>query len=88
METTRLSTKGQLVLPKGLREARGWGPGTEFTVRETDAGVLLRPVLSVPETTIDEVVGCLRYKGKPLAIEEMDAAIADEVVNEFERGRH
>jgi hypothetical protein len=45
-------------------------------------------VLSVPETTIDEVVGCLRYKGKPLAIEEMDAAIADEVVNEFERGRH
>jgi len=31
METTRLSTKGQIVLPKDLRSSRAWGPGTEFT---------------------------------------------------------
>jgi AbrB family looped-hinge helix DNA binding protein len=32
METTRLSTKGQIILPKGIRVSRAWGPGTEFTV--------------------------------------------------------
>ena len=34
METTRLSTKGQIVLPKTIRASRAWGPGTEFTVEE------------------------------------------------------
>ena len=32
METTRLSSKGQLVLPKAIREADHWGEGTEFSV--------------------------------------------------------
>ena len=32
METTRLSTKGQIVLPKAMRVSRAWGPGTEFTI--------------------------------------------------------
>ena len=43
METTRLSTKGQIILPKGIRVSRAWGPGTEFTVEETGNGILLRP---------------------------------------------
>jgi AbrB family looped-hinge helix DNA binding protein len=43
METTRLSTKGQIVLPKSLRTERAWEPGTEFTVEETCDGILLRP---------------------------------------------
>jgi AbrB family looped-hinge helix DNA binding protein len=38
MEITRLSTKGQIVLPKGIRASRAWGPGTEFTVEETGNG--------------------------------------------------
>lgn len=32
MENTRLSTKGQIVLPKAVRTSRAWGPGTEFTI--------------------------------------------------------
>jgi AbrB family looped-hinge helix DNA binding protein len=42
METTRLSTKGQIILPKAIRDSRAWGPGTEFTVEETGEGILLR----------------------------------------------
>jgi len=30
LETTRLSTKGQIILPKAIRSARSWAPGTEF----------------------------------------------------------
>ncbi len=30
--TTKISTKGQVVLPKVLRNRRGWGAGVEFIV--------------------------------------------------------
>jgi AbrB family looped-hinge helix DNA binding protein len=33
---TRLSTKGQIVLPKALRTAHRWNPGTEFIIQERD----------------------------------------------------
>ncbi|MBI3924594.1 MAG: AbrB/MazE/SpoVT family DNA-binding domain-containing protein, partial [Armatimonadetes bacterium] len=42
METTRLSTKGQVILPRSLRRAKGWQPGTRFTVEDVGIGVLLR----------------------------------------------
>ncbi|MDQ6707008.1 MAG: AbrB/MazE/SpoVT family DNA-binding domain-containing protein [Acidobacteriota bacterium] len=57
METTRLSTKGQLILPKTIRASRSWGPGTEFTVEETSDGILLRPAGRFPGTNLDEVAG-------------------------------
>jgi AbrB family looped-hinge helix DNA binding protein len=59
METTRLSTKGQVVLPKNIRASRSWGPGTEFTVEETSEGILLRPARPFPETDLEQVAGCL-----------------------------
>ena len=88
METTRLSTKGQIILPKNIRDARAWGPGREFTVEETREGVLLRPSRPFPRTSLDEVVGCLKYKGKPAALADMDAAIAREVKKRHDRGRY
>ena len=87
METTRLSTKGQIVLPKDIRTSRSWGPGTEFTVEETAEGVLLRPARRFPKTTLDQVVGCLRWKGKPATIAQMDASIAREVKRRHDRGQ-
>lgn len=32
METTRLSSKGQVILPKSIRDARHWAPGAEFEI--------------------------------------------------------
>ena len=43
MDTTKLSSKGQVVLPKSVRDQHGWGEGTEFVVESTAQGVLLRP---------------------------------------------
>jgi AbrB family looped-hinge helix DNA binding protein len=88
METTRLSTKGQIVLPKNIRASRAWGPGTEFTVEETSDGVLLRAARPFPETDLEEVAGCLRYKGKAKTVAQMNAAIAREVVRRHDRGRY
>ena len=88
METTRLSTKGQVVLPKAIRTSRSWGPGTEFTVEETAGGILLRPVRRFPKTTLDEVAGSLRWKGKPATPAQMRAAIAKEVKRRHDLGRY
>ena len=88
METTRLSTKGQIVLPKSIRSLRDWGPGTEFTVEATDEGILLRPAKRFKRTSLDEVAGCLPWKGKAKSVGEMKAAIAREVRRRHARGRY
>lgn len=43
METTTLSTKYQLVLPKGIREPLGLKPGQRFLVRVSDHRIELIP---------------------------------------------
>ena len=88
METTRLSTKGQIVLPKGIRLSRAWAPGTEFVVEETNDGILLRPAMRFPATTLKEVAGCLRSKRKAKTIEQMRAAISREAGRRHGRGRY
>ena len=55
MDTTKLSSKGQVVLPKSVRDEHGWGEGTEFIVETTPQGVLLRPKKTFPATRIDGV---------------------------------
>jgi AbrB family looped-hinge helix DNA binding protein len=88
METTRLSTKGQIVLPRGIRVSRAWGPGTEFTVEETGEGLLLRPATRFPETGLEEVAGCLRSERKSRTPAEMRAAVGREVKRRHDRGRY
>ena len=88
METTRLSTKGQIILPKGIRDSRAWGPGTEFTVEDTRDGILLRPAPRFPDTDLDEVAGCLRSKRRSGTPAQMRAAIGREVRRRHDRGRY
>ena len=88
METTRLSTKGQIVLPKGIRASQAWALGTEFTVEEPGGGILLRPARRFPDASLDEVAGCLPYKGKTKTLAQMRAAIRREVTRRHDRGRY
>ena len=81
MITTRLSAKGQLVLPAALRKARAWVPGTRFEVLATPEGVLLKPLAAAPAfapTTLDAVFGMARYTGPTRTLEEMNADVAAE----------
>jgi len=39
--TTTVSTKGQVILPKAIREQRHWDSGTRLLVENTQDGVLL-----------------------------------------------
>jgi AbrB family looped-hinge helix DNA binding protein len=87
--TTRLSTKGQVVLPKEIRRRRNWTPGAELVIEETPDGVLLKPARVFPETRIEDVAGMLhRPDMKPVSIEEMHEAIAEEARRRRARGRY
>ena len=88
MEMTKLSTKGQLILPKPIRDKHRWLPGTEFFVEETPDGILLRQARPFPPTRLEDVSGCLKYRGKPKTIEEMDRGIADAMKKRHARGRY
>jgi AbrB family looped-hinge helix DNA binding protein len=88
METTQLSTKGQIVLPKSIRDAKKWKPGMKFIIEETERGILLRPARPFPSKTVDEVFGCLKYKGKPATLKDMEDAIALGVKRRHALGRY
>jgi AbrB family looped-hinge helix DNA binding protein len=85
METTKLSSKGQVVLPKSVREAHGWAPGTEFTIESTPDGVTLRARSPFPRTKLDEVVGSAGYNGPAKTLGEMEAGIRSAVGKRFRR---
>ena len=76
--TTTVSTKGQVILPKAIRRALRWEAGTRLTVENTPEGVLLKPEPVFAETRLEEVFGCLAYRGTPKTLEEMDAGVLAE----------
>jgi AbrB family looped-hinge helix DNA binding protein len=88
METTRLSSKGQIILPKTVRDMHHWAPGTDFSVEDTGDGVVLRPIKTGQPSRLDDLVGSLRVKGSARTIEEMDAAIDAELRDRRDRGRY
>jgi AbrB family looped-hinge helix DNA binding protein len=83
--TTTVSTKGQVILPKAIRERHRWDAGTRLVVEDTEDGVLLRPARHFPETRPQDVYGSLPAKGKPKSIEEMNAGILAEARRRYAR---
>jgi AbrB family looped-hinge helix DNA binding protein len=76
--TVTLSTKGQLILPKSIRQQRRWDAGTRLIVEDTPEGVLLRQAPIFEPANPDEVFGSLKISGPPKTLEEMDAGILAE----------
>lgn len=85
METTKLSSKGQVILPKHIRTAHEWSAGIEFLVEDTPEGILLRPLKPFKPTRLKDVIGCAGYTGPAKTIEEMDAAIAVGIKAAYDR---
>jgi AbrB family looped-hinge helix DNA binding protein len=75
MSKTRLSSKGQVIIPKSSRAAHHWEAGQELVVIDTEEGVLLKPARPVAKSTLEELSGCLRYQGPAKSLEDMERAI-------------
>jgi AbrB family looped-hinge helix DNA binding protein len=76
--TTTVSTKGQVILPKTIRDQRHWPAGTKLIVEETPEGVLLKSMPAFAATDMEAVFGSLRPTGPALSIDDMEAVIAGE----------
>lgn len=74
--TSRLSTKGQLIIPKEIRDHHGWRVGTRLEIEDREDHVVVRVADGFSETTLDELFGCSGYDGPPRSLEDMEAAIA------------
>ncbi len=75
MKTTKMSSKGQVIIPKALRESHNWEEGQELIAIDMGDGILLKPKQLFPETTLDRVAGCLKYQGTPKSLGDMEDAI-------------
>jgi AbrB family looped-hinge helix DNA binding protein len=75
METTKVSSKGQVVLPKAVREDYDWPAGTDLAIERGPGYVKLRRNHGIRPTTIDEVAGMLKYDGPPVSLENMERGI-------------
>ena len=79
--TTRLSAKGQIVIPKDVRDAMGLAPGDRFEVVRYGQHIMLRrPDTRRQTITIGEATRRLReiikYDGPPITDEMIDMAAA------------
>ncbi len=76
MSIARLSSKGQLIIPKPMRKTHGWNTGQELEVIDTEEGILLKSRNPFKETHMADVVGSLSYSGESKTIAQMHEAIA------------
>jgi AbrB family looped-hinge helix DNA binding protein len=76
--TVRLSTKGQLILPKSIRQRLRWSAGTRLVVEDTAEGVVLKAAPIFDSASPEEVFGSLKVSGPPKTLQEMDAGVLAE----------
>ena len=89
MESTKLSSKGQVIIPKHIRSSYHWETGQELIVIDiarcnrfpeafdTGDGILLKPKAPFSRSTLSEVAGSLKYQGAAKTIDDMNAAVAN-----------
>ena len=75
--TTTLSTKGQVVIPRALRDALAWPDGITLAVEQHAQGVLLSAAKrQFAPTSAQAVRGCMNYKGPALSLQDIDEKAA------------
>ena len=81
MAMATLTNKGQITIPKGVRDSMGLHPGDKLEFVITEKGeALFRPVTK----KVDDVFGRLyKPEKKPVSIEEMDSVIRQKMQASF-----
>lgn len=79
METTKLSSKGQVIIPKALRNAHHWNAGLELVVIDTGDGILLKPKTPFEPSVLADVAGLLKDRVEVKTDEEIQAALKKDI---------
>lgn len=78
METVKLSSKGQFILPKAIRDRHHWETGTEFIIIDRGEELVIKPSRVFPETELESPETPSIYSGKSLSLEDMERAVLAE----------
>lgn len=74
MQTVTLSSKGQLVIPKPVRESAHLVVGDVLTVRYVDGEIRLKPMVPGKAVPLQDVAGCLARPGRQALTEAQTRA--------------
>ena len=69
--TITLSSKGQVVIPKEIRDELHWLAGTQITLVSSASGVTLKAVPKKTGLKFEDLIGMLKHDGAPLSNEEL-----------------
>jgi AbrB family looped-hinge helix DNA binding protein len=79
MASSRITSKGQITLPKAIRETLGVAPGDRIAFRVQEDG----RVLVEPETVdLRTLRGVLRPRRRGVSVEDMAAAVRERAVRQ------
>jgi bifunctional DNA-binding transcriptional regulator/antitoxin component of YhaV-PrlF toxin-antitoxin module len=79
---TLFSSKGQLVFPKAIRDAKGFSAGREVEFVDHPEGVLVKLSSQPKKYTLDDLLNALPpYKGPPITEQMMNDGM-DEAMRE------
>ncbi len=87
METTKLSSKGQVIIPRVFRSSHHWQAGLELMVIDTGDGILLKPRAPFQATDLSNVAGLLKNSIQPKTDEEIKQALKNDVRNKWHAKR-
>jgi len=82
---TTLSAKGQVVIPRDVRDRLRLTPGTRLEVREEAGEIRLKPLVRrnpFPPTTLDDILSLPKWPGPPKTVEEI-SRLSDEALREI-----
>ncbi len=82
-----VSAKGQVVIPKEIRDRHGLVPGTQLEVEEQGDAIVLRRAHPDKRYTVDDLLALPRhYEGPARSVEEMRQAVDEDVRRRWSRG--
>ena len=74
--TTKMSSKGQVVIPEAIRKRLGIEPGARFVVVAGEDAVILKTIAAPTMDEFDELLGEARKQARLAGLERSDVADA------------
>lgn len=82
--SSRISSKGQVVIPKEVRDEQHWSEGTEVIFITTPQGLLIKPKSPFPKTNIEDYLARQKpYVGQPIPESEWDDRMIEAMRKEW-----
>ena len=76
LATTRMSSKGQVVIPEEVRERLGLQPGTQFVVVGDRDVVILKAISAPSMKTFDDLITQAKMQARKSGLKRSDVAAA------------